>query len=99
MLIKLRTIVESNYEQCFHLKASVENENFVDSVIYSLAEVWVCHEDTRPFAIYKGEEMIGFVSMYTGEENFQIINFLIDDAFRKKGLGTKAAERLPFAGR
>ena len=30
--------------------------------------------------------------MYVGEENPQIINFLIDDAFRRKGLGSKAAE-------
>lgn len=58
LLINLRAIDESNYEQCFHLKASVENENFVDSVIYSLAEAWVYYEDTRPFAIYKGEEMV-----------------------------------------
>lgn len=91
-MIKLRQIDESNYEQCFHLKASVENESFVDSVIFSLAEAWVYYKDTRPFAVYEDEEMIGFVSMYIGEENFQIINFLIDDAFRKKGLGTKAAK-------
>ncbi len=77
---------------CFNLKASVENESFVDSVTYSLAEAWVFYKDTRPFAIYDDDTMIGFVSMYVGEENYQIINFLIDDAFQKKGLGTKAAK-------
>ena len=91
-LIELRTINEENYEQCFHLKASVENESFVDSVTYSLAEAWVFYKDTRPFAIYDDDKVIGFVSMYVGEENYQIINFLIDDAFQKKGLGTKAAK-------
>ena len=30
--------------------------------------------------------------MYVGERNYQIINFLIDDAFRRKGLGTEAAK-------
>lgn len=40
-MIELRTINEDNYEQCFNLKASVENENFVDSVIYSLAEACI----------------------------------------------------------
>ena len=30
--------------------------------------------------------------MYVGEKNYQIINFLIDDAFRHQGLGTKAAK-------
>lgn len=91
-MIELRTINEDNFQKCLSLKASVENENFVDSVAYSLAEAWVYYEDTKPFAIYEDDEMIGFVSMYVGEENYQIINFLIDDAFQKKGLGTKAAK-------
>ena len=91
-LVELRTINEDNYQQCCSLKASVENENFVDSVTYSLAEAWVFYKDTRPFAIYDNNEMIGFVSMYVGEENYQIVNFLIDDAFQRKGLGTKAAK-------
>lgn len=62
---------------CLNLKASVANENFVDSVAYSLAEAWVHYKDTKPFAIYADETMIGFVSMYVGEENYQIINFLL----------------------
>lgn len=90
-MIELRAINEENYEQCFKLKTSVENESFVDSVIYSLAEAWVFYKDTRPFAIYDDDKMIGFVSMYVGEGNCQIINFLIDNDFRRKGLGTKAA--------
>ena len=91
-MIELRTINEDNYEQCLNLKATVEKESFVDSVTYSLAEAWVFYKDTRPFAIYDDDKMIGFVSMYVGEGNYQIINFLIDDGFQKRGLGTKAAE-------
>lgn len=91
-MVELRTINEDNYELCFNLRASVENKDFVDSVTYSLAEAWVFYKDTKPFAIYDGDRIIGFVSMYVGEENYQIINFLIDDAFQKKGLGTKAAK-------
>ena len=91
-MVELRTINENNYEQCFNLKAGVENKSFVDSVTYSLAEAWVFYKDTRPFAIYDDNKMIGFVSIYVGEENYQIINFLIDDAYQKRGLGTKAAK-------
>ena len=91
-MIELRTINKDNYEKCLLLKANVENENFVDSVAYSLAEAWVFYEDTKPFAIHDNDTLIGFVSMYVGEENYQIINFLIDDAFQKKGLGTAAAK-------
>lgn len=91
-MIELRTINENNYTDCLNLKASVANENFVDSVAYSLAEAWVHYKDTKPFAIYADETMIGFVSMYVGEENYQIINFFIDDAYQKKGYGTAAAK-------
>ena len=82
-MIELRTINENNYTDCLNLKASVANENFVDSVAYSLAEAWVHYKDTRPFAIYADETMIGFVSMYVGEENYQIINFLIDFLYKE----------------
>ena len=91
-MIELRTINENNYTECLNLKASVANANFVDSVTYSLAEAWVYYKDTKPFAIYADGTMVGFVSMYVGEENYQIINFLIDDSYQKKGYGTAAAK-------
>lgn len=68
-MIELRKIDEGNYIQCLRLKASVEKESFVDTVAYSLAEAWVYYSDTRPFAIYDGDEMAGFVSLYVGEGN------------------------------
>ena len=89
-MVELRTITENNFQQCLRLHASVQDSSFVDTVVYSLAEAWVYYQDTRPFAIYNDGILIGFVSMYVGEENYQIINFLIDDAFQRKGLGTKA---------
>lgn len=91
-MVELRTITEDNYKQCLNLKAKVEKAGFVDSVAYSLAEAWVFYEDTKPFAICENDRIIGFVSMYVGEENHQIINFLVDDAFQHKGFGTQAAE-------
>ncbi len=89
--MELRAVTEDNFQQCLRLHASVQDSSFVDTVAYSLAEAWVYYQDTRPFAIYDDGVMIGFVSMYV-EGNHQIINFLIDDAFQRKGLGTKAAK-------
>ncbi len=51
------------------------------------------YKDTKPFAICQNDRIVGFVSMYVGEENYQIINFMIDRAYQKKGLGTEAAQR------
>lgn len=35
--------------------------------------------------------MIGFISIYYGEGNYQIINFIIDEAHRGRGYGSEAA--------
>ncbi len=51
------------------------------------------YKDTKPFAICQNDRIVGFVSMYVGEENYQIINFMIDRAYQKKGLGTEAAQK------
>ena len=91
-MVELRAITEDNFQQCVEIHAGVQDNSFVDSVTYSLAEAWVYDQDTRPFAIYNDGTITGFVSMYVGEGNCQIINFLIDDAFQRKGLGTKAAK-------
>ncbi len=90
--MELRRITEDNYEACLELKATVENQDFVDPVVYSLAEAFVFYDDSEVFAIYKEEQLVGFVSMYTGEGRPQIINFLIDDSFQNRGYGTAAAK-------
>lgn len=90
--MELRRITEDNYEACLELKATVENQDFVDPVVYSLAEAFVFYDDSEVFAIYQEEQLVGFVSMYTGEGRPQIINFLIDDSFQNRGYGTTAAK-------
>nr|WP_285853818.1 GNAT family N-acetyltransferase [Oceanobacillus luteolus] len=57
-----------------------------------MAEAWVFYDDSRPFAIYADDVMVGYVLMYIGEENHQIINFMIDSRFQKRGYGTAAAK-------
>lgn len=88
----LKTINEDNYEECLNLKVSVDNTDFVDPVAWSLAEAWFFYDDSRPFAIYADDVMVGYVLMYIGEENHQIINFMIDSRFQKRGYGTAAAK-------
>ncbi len=67
ILIELQEINKDNYEQCFSIDPKSENTDFVDSVIYSLAEAWVFYQDMKPFAIYQNDKIIGFVSMYVWE--------------------------------
>ena len=90
-MVELRVINEDNYEECLNLSASVDSKDFVDPVAWSLAEAWVFYADSRPFAIYADDVMVGYVLMYVGEENPQIINFMIDSRFQRRGYGTAAA--------
>jgi len=90
-MINLRTIDENNFQACINLKATVDKDEFVDSVVYSLAEAWLYKNDSKPFAVYNDDQVIGFVSLYVGEGHYQIINFLIDDSFQNKGYGKDAA--------
>lgn len=90
-MVELRMIHEGNYEECMNLRTSVANADFVDSVAWSLAEAWVFYDVSRPFAIYADEVMVGYVLMYIGENNPQIINFMIDSNFQKRGYGSVAA--------
>ena len=91
-LLELRKINSDNYEECLNLRTIDTNVDFVDSVAWSLAEAWVDYDDSRPFAIYADNVMVGFVSMYIGENNPQIINFMIDSRFQKRGYGSAAAK-------
>lgn len=92
MLVELRPINEDNYEESLNLRASVDDERFVDSVAWSLAEAWVFYDASRPFAIYGGDAMVGYVLMHIGENNPQIINFMIDSNYQRQGYGAAAAK-------
>lgn len=91
-MIELRTINEDNFEECLNLKAIVLNEDFVDPVVRSLAEAWVLGDSSRPFAIYADGVMVGSVLMYVPKDHCQIINFMVDTRFQKRGYGTSAAK-------
>lgn len=91
MTIELRDITEDNYRECLELNAGVINKDFVDTVAWSLAEAWVFYNDSKPFAIYADNKIVGYVLLYVGENNPQIINFMIDERYQKNGYGKSAA--------
>ena len=68
-MVELRAITEDNFQQCVEIHAGVQDNSFVDSVTYSLAEAWVYDQDTRPFAIYNNGTITGFVSIQGGSDS------------------------------
>ncbi|MEY8463253.1 GNAT family N-acetyltransferase [Streptococcus merionis] len=91
-MLELRKITEENFHECLALDSGLDQEEFVDSMTYSLAEAWLYGDNFQPRAIYQDSQLVGFASFYVGEEHYQIINFLIDKEFHGQGVGIKAAQ-------
>lgn len=90
-MLKLELINEDNYSSCINIKSSVENNDYVDDVVYSIAEAYLYKDESECFAINRDGEVVGFISIYYGEDNYQIINFVIDEVHRGRGYGSEAA--------
>lgn len=102
-MIQFRIITWDNFEECISLELKEEQKNFLASNVYSLAQSYIALlNDELPamtFAIYDGEEMIGFIMMYhdTPKENeygdeacYGVLRFMIDKRFQGMGYGKKA---------
>lgn len=103
-MIEFRKITDDNFRQCIELHPGKENESFVDSNSIGLAEAFVAIDNDTcspmPFAIYKDDQMVGFIQLayYRAnqdemlEEVYDIWRFMIDEKYQGKGYG-KAALR------
>ncbi len=90
-LISLRSIDQNNWEACTKLKVKKDQQGFIASNLYSIAESkFFPHWKTK--AIYWEEELIGF-AMYgiDGDDgNYWIYRFMIDEQFQGLGHGKSA---------
>jgi diamine N-acetyltransferase len=102
-MITLRKIDWDNWEECISLKVTDEQDDFIATNKYSLAQSYVAQlNDEKPpmsFAIYNSERMIGFTLMYhdEAEENefgddscYGICRFMIDQKFQGNGYGRES---------
>lgn len=90
-LLSLRSIDQSNWETCIQLKPKQEQEEFIASNLYSIAESKFLPQ-MKIKAIYCGEILIGF-AMYgidSDDGNYWIYRFMIDEQFQGRGHGKGA---------
>ena len=91
MTITLRPITPDNWELCINLKTTDEQQHFVATNLYSLAQAKVFPE-CIPLALYYGETMVGFL-MYAPTEDrgqYWIWRLMIDKDHQGKGYGRAA---------
>ena len=106
-MVTLQKITWDNWEECMSLDVAEEQDDFIASNRYSLAQSYVALlNDEQPpmtFAIYNNDTMVGFLMMgystaeeseYGNEAYYDLARFMIDKKFQNKGLGKQAMEKL-----
>ena len=93
MNIELRPVTKSNFEAIAHLEVSHDQQHYVASNLYSIAESKVFPE-CIPLAIYDGNRPVGFL-MYAFDRKdgtYWVCRLMIDRYFQGKGYGKKAMQ-------
>jgi len=99
MQIRLTDIDAGNWHEAIKLEVAPEQEHFVASNIYSLAEAFVKPEWAvyRPLAVYHEDRMVGF-AMYAGDpasaKNHYVQRLMIDRKCQGHGYGRAAMVEL-----
>ncbi|MCA1029451.1 GNAT family N-acetyltransferase [Bacillus timonensis] len=95
MDITLRKITKSNWEQCIALKPKEEQQSFIASNLYSLAESKFL-PNFETLGIYADDCMVGFTMFGIDPEDhhYWLYRFMIDHSHQGKGYGKKAMLRI-----
>lgn len=100
MPITFKEIDVSNYKDSVFLKVNENQEDFVAPNWYSILEAHFEELEKHAYAIYEGEEMVGFLmySYYPADDDYPrdswwLERYMIGKDFQGKGYGKKALEQ------
>ena len=96
MNVELKELTEENLQQCFALKVSSDQAQYIASNEESMNAAKENADVARPFAIYCDGKMVGF-TMFAFDEEYEDPNdrywlwrFMIDESLQGKGYGKAA---------
>ncbi|KOS27144.1 spermidine acetyltransferase [Bacillus anthracis] len=89
--IYLKAIDKNNWEEAIKLSVKEEQQTFIASNLYSIAEVQFL-DNFYAKGIYLEEKMVGFTMFGIDPEdnNYWIYRLMIDENFQGKGIGKQA---------
>ncbi len=92
MSIRLEKVSVINYENVLSLQVFEEQNGFVSSPAYALAQAYAYYKTAFPFAIYNDNIIIGFImfGFYESRHQYTLWKFLIDKQYQNKGYGKEA---------
>lgn len=101
MNVCLQPVTRENWQEAMALQVKQTQQSFTPAVAVSLAKIAIKpdgdHVTYLPFAIYDGENMVGFImhAYEQGTSNMYWINgFLIDEKQQGKGYGKAALSEM-----
>ena len=91
-MIHLAPVTSENLDVCVRLKVEPNQQRFVATNVFSLAQAYVNPDTAHPYAIYNDEEMVGFAMLGIDDKikEYEIWRFMIDSQFQGKGYGRAA---------
>lgn len=96
-MVDFRAIHRENFYPLLKMDPG-DDGKFVASNAISLAEAWLYYErrDTHPFAVYHGEELVGFMMVHEDREKrvLDLWRLAIAKEHQGKGYGTAALRKL-----
>jgi len=94
-MIVLIPITIQNWETAASLELEPHQREFVRSNAWSIAES-LYHPELKPFGIYRGGTMVGFLMYGTAWQDGRVWLFrlMIDRKYQGQGLGKEALERV-----
>ena len=88
-MVELRTITKENLDEVLNLSVLENQQSFVSTTAYSLAQAYVYRDTAFPFAVYIDNAIVGFIMLgyYAVRNQYTLWKFLIDKKHQNKGYG------------
>lgn len=95
MTLHLKEITSENWETCIQLQPTEDQEAFIASNLYSLAQSKFL-PNFETLAVYKDETMVGFVMFGVDPDDFQywIYRLMVDSSHQGKGYGIETMRQV-----
>ncbi|RDU37159.1 GNAT family N-acetyltransferase [Neobacillus piezotolerans] len=93
--VRIVELNSENWYDCCKLEVSIEQKEFLEPNAISIAQSKF-EPTLRPYAIYSGEKVVGFLMYNSVEEEldaYWVYRIMVDKEFQGKGIG-KAATKL-----
>ena len=94
-MVTLRPIAKENWIECIGLKVRPEQQDFVATNLYSIAES-KADPSFIPMAIYNGEVMVGFTMYGRDPEDgrYWTVRLMIDERYQGNGYSKRAMNQV-----